>query len=86
MRRAVRRPLARERLRHQFVGVQAAFHQRFGIAGAHQRDGDRRRVVAVAGIDDADAVQVDPELFGDGADLRFRADQDRLDDAFLERR
>ena len=33
---------------HQFVGVKAALHQRFGPAFAHQRDGLGRRILAVA--------------------------------------
>ena len=74
----------RDDLTHQLVGVQAAFHQCLGIAGAYQRNCQRCRVMAVRGIDDADAVQVDAEFLGDRADLVFRADEDRLDDAFLK--
>ncbi len=85
MRRAVRRPLARDdHLGHQLVGMQAALHQRLGVAGTHQRHRDRRRVVAVLGVDDPDAVQVDAEFLGDAANPGFRTDQDRFDDPFME--
>jgi hypothetical protein len=59
IRRAVRRPVSRGHRAHQLVGVQAAFHQRFGAALAHQRDRLRRRVLAVLRVDDFDAVDVD---------------------------
>ena len=50
MRRAVRMPpVARHHGAHQFVGVQAALHQRLGVAAAHLLDRLRRRIVAVRG-------------------------------------
>ena len=48
---------------HQFVGVEAAFHQGFGVAIAHQRYGNGRGIVAVLGIDDADAAEVEAVFF-----------------------
>ena len=54
---------------HQLVGVQAALHQRLGLAQPHQLDGARGGGVAVRRIDDAEAGEVDFQLFGDGANL-----------------
>ena len=69
---------------HQFIGVQAALHQGFGVAGANQRDRECCGIVAVCGIDDADSGKVDGKLFGNGADAVFRANQNRFDDASLK--
>jgi len=70
---------------HQFVGVQRALHQRFGLAFAHQRHRASRCGVAMLDVDDGDAGEVDALLFGHRADLRFRADQGRHDEAGLRR-
>ncbi len=74
-----------DHLAHQLVGVQRTLHQRFGLAFAHQRHRPRRRGVAVLDVDDDDAGEVDALLFGHRADLRFRADQRRHDEAGLRR-
>ena len=47
--------LARHHGAHQFVGVQAALHQRLGAAAAHEFDRLGRRIVAVQRIDDLEA-------------------------------
>ena len=66
---------------HQFVGVQAALHQRLGLALAHQLHRRRGGRLAVGRVDDLDAGQVDAGLGGDRQDARARADQDRHDQA-----
>ena len=59
MRRAVRRPgLARDHRAHQLVGVQAALHQRLGLAFAHELDRLRGRRVAVRRVDDLDSLEM----------------------------
>jgi hypothetical protein len=55
-------------LGHQFVGVQAALHQGFGVAAADQRHRHRRRFVAVPDVHDAVVLEVEAVFFGDGAD------------------
>ena len=72
-------------LAHQFVGVQGAFHQRFGAAGAHQRHRLRRSVVAVRDVDDLHRAQVELPFARDGADLLLRPHQDGNDEAGLGR-
>jgi hypothetical protein len=74
---------ARDHLGHQFVGVQAALHQRFGVAVADQGHGHRRRLVAVFHVHDPVLLEVEVVLLGDRADLLFRADQDRVDQVRL---
>jgi hypothetical protein len=74
--------LAADHLGHQFVGVQAALHQGFALAGPAQRHRDLGRGVAVRGIDDPAVADVHAELFGNPADLRLGADQRRHDQAF----
>ena len=70
---------------HQFVGVEAALHQRLGAALAHQRDRLCGRVLAVLGIDDLESADVEAVLRGDVADPLLRPDQDRLDQFQLRR-
>ena len=86
MRRAVRMPVSLcDDLGHQFVGVQAALHQRLGFALAHQLDRLRRRGVAVRRIDELVGRDVEAEARRQRADARLRPDQDRLDDLRLRR-
>ena len=84
MRRAVRRPVSRATTaRHQFVGVQAALHQRLGAARAHQLHRLGRGIVAVCGVDHLEARDVEPGRRRRGS--RSRADQDRRDKTELGR-
>jgi hypothetical protein len=71
---------ARDDLGHQFVGVQAAFHQRFGVTAAYQRHRHRRRFVAVLAVHDAVVLEVQAIFLGDGADALLGTDQDRVDE------
>ena len=69
IRRSVRRPVAEEvTSRHQLVGVQAALHQQLALALADQRHRLGGGGVAVRGVDDLAAGEVDAVLGGDGAD------------------
>ena len=60
----------------EFVGVQGAFHQQLGLAGAHQFHRAGGGIVAVGGGLDGEAGNVDVMRGGDGADFFCRADQD----------
>ena len=66
---------------HQFVGVQAAFHDRLGLAAEHQFDGLVGRRVTVRHIDDRIRRDVDAGLAGRLADSSPAGRQDRLDQA-----
>ena len=70
---------------HQFVGMQAALHQRFGAAFAHQFDRPRGRGVAVGRIDDLGVTQIDAEFLCGGLDFLLRADQDGHDQSHFRR-
>ena len=76
-------------LRHdraqQLVGVQAAFHQQLGLAGADQRHRLRGRRMAVRGIHDPDLAEVDAVLGGERLDGGRRADEDRRDQSLRAR-
>ncbi len=67
----------------QFVGMQAALHDRADLAGNRKLDGEGRCRMAVFGRHDLEAIDGNAGLFGGGADLRLRADQDRLQQAFV---
>ena len=80
MRRAVRKPVSfAHHLGHQLVGVEAALHQRLGLACPHELDRSRRRGVAVRRVDQLVARDVELELLRHGLDLRLRSDEDGLD-------
>jgi hypothetical protein len=64
---------------HQFVGVQAAFHQRRGLAEANQFDGTKSGGMAVRHVFDLHAGEVEPMLLGKRPQPGQRSDQDRLD-------
>ena len=51
--------VARDDRAHELVGVQAALHQRLGPAFADQRDGLGGGVMAVLGVDDLEAADVE---------------------------
>ncbi|SBT08433.1 hypothetical protein PROAA_2750002 [Candidatus Propionivibrio aalborgensis] len=69
----------RYHLGHQFIGVQAALHQRLGITVVDQRNGHCRGIVAMLDVDDAVLLEIQPVFAGDAANLGFGADQDRID-------
>ena len=71
--------VARRHLVHHLVGVQGALHQGFGLARPAHGHRLLGRFMAVGGIDDAQAGEVEAEFLGDRADLGFRPDQDRID-------
>ena len=70
---------------HQFIGVQAALHQRRGLAFPHQRHRLGRGIVAVRRLDDRQVGNVDAVPRRHLADAGRRADQDRLDQTQLAR-
>ena len=77
--------LARGHLAHELVGVQAALHQQLALGFVDQLDRLCRGRLAVRGVDDLEAIDVDPVLAGHGGNLRGRTDQDRNDDAGFRR-
>ncbi len=72
---------ARHHCGHDLVRVQAALHQRLGAALAHERHSARRGAVTVLGGDDGEFADVELGGGSDGANLGFRANQNRLDQA-----
>ena len=76
IRRAVRRPvLLVGHLPHELVGVQAALHQQLALLDfVNQRHRLCRGRLAVRGVDDLEAIDIDPVLAGHGGDLRGRPD------------
>ena len=64
---------------HQLVGMQAALHQKLAPARPDHRHGGFRRSMAVGGIDNLAAGQIDPETRGHRADLCRRPHQDGHD-------
>ena len=78
MRRSVRKPgrLGGDAA-HQFVGVQTALHQHFAAGGMNQLNGLGGSSLAVGGIDDLEAADVEAVLARDIPDLRRRADEQR---------
>jgi hypothetical protein len=81
IRRAVRSPV--EDGAHQLVGVQAAFHQELAAPLANERDALGGRLVAVRGVDDLVAADVDLVRGRRCGDFRARSDQDGNDDPEL---
>src|SRR4051794_38072699 len=73
--------LARGHLAHELVGVQAALHQQLALGFVNQRHRLRRGRLAVRGVDELEAIDIDPMLAGHGGNLPGRTDQDRNDDA-----
>ena len=81
MRRAVRMPrLARHHGAHQFVGVQAALHQRLGAPARTELDRLLRLPLSwlCASLDDLESRDVITSARAAVADAGRRADQDRL--------
>ncbi|MNC62920.1 hypothetical protein D3C75_1129990 [compost metagenome] len=66
---------------HQLVGVQAALHQRLGLAFAHQFHRAGGGGLAVGHVLDGQSAEVDAVLRGQGFDPFASADQDRCDQA-----
>ncbi|MNQ99874.1 hypothetical protein D3C85_1156260 [compost metagenome] len=66
---------------HQLVGVQAALHQRLGLAFAHQFHRAGGGGLAVGRVLDGQSADVDAVLRGQGFDPFALADQDRCDQA-----
>ena len=69
----------------QLVGMDRAFHDRVGFAGQHERDGAVRCCAGVHLLDEAPGGNVDVELCGRCRNAFAVADQDRLDEAGLDR-
>ncbi|CAM2147852.1 hypothetical protein PT2222_10312 [Paraburkholderia tropica] len=65
---------ARSHFVQQFVGVQAALHEQFGLARAHGVHGALGGGMAVRGVDDHDVVEREIRLLRHRADLLFGAD------------
>ena len=61
--------LARDDRAEQFVGVQAALHQQFGLALPHQFHRLRGGGAAVGSVDDLDRAEVDALLLRDAPDF-----------------
>jgi hypothetical protein len=84
MRRSVRRPVpAGNHLGHQFVGMQAALHQRLGVVAADQRHGHGRGFMTVLDVHDPVLSEVEAIFLGDGANPLLGSDQDRVDQVRL---
>ena len=81
-RRSVSANLCRDAA-HQLVGMQAALHQSFALARMDHFDRLRGRGLAVRGIDDLIACDVQAMLGGGVPDLGGGPHEDRLDDAGL---
>ena len=73
--------LAADHRGHQFIGVQAALHQRFGLTVQHEFDRLFRGGVAVRNVDDRVGGNVHAGLARGLADPLLRTDKDRLDQA-----
>jgi hypothetical protein len=65
--------------------MQAAFHQRLGLALADEDDRLGGGIVAVGRLDDRYRRDVEAALLGHGADAAGRPDQDRRDQPQLRR-
>ena len=70
---------------HELVGVEAALHQRVDLAAARHGHGELGSLVAVARGHEPIGGEVDGFRRGDGADLRFGADEHRNDEAGARR-
>jgi hypothetical protein len=79
--RSAQTRLAPHHRAHQLVGVQAALHQRQGLALAHQFHGLFRRGLAVRRVDDRVRRDIDLVLARQRLDPRARTDQDRCNEA-----
>jgi hypothetical protein len=66
---------------HQLVGVKAALHQHLALGSVNQLDAPGGRGLAVRGVDDLQACDVETVLARGIPDLRFGADQHGTDDA-----
>ena len=77
--------LARRHLAHQFVGMQAALHQKLAFGLAQKLDRFRRGGFAVGDVDQLKSADVQSVLPGDRADLGGRSDEYRDDDSGLGR-
>jgi len=69
----------------QFVGVQAAFHEDLDLTAFGHVRCQIGGGVAVRGVDDLDALQVQMGLAGSGLDFDARPDQHRHDESVLRR-
>ena len=70
---------------HQFVGVQAAFHQRLDLAGACHGHGLLGRGMTVLGRNNAVGRKVDAFGFGHRANFGLWPDQHRFDQSAFGR-
>ncbi|KFB74530.1 MAG: hypothetical protein AW09_000165 [Candidatus Accumulibacter phosphatis] len=70
-------------LGHQFVGMQAALHQRLGVVAADQRHGHGRGFMTVLDVHDPVLSEVEAIFLGDGANPLLGSDQDRVDQVRL---
>src|SRR3954466_12156131 len=61
--------------------MQAALHQQLALGFVNQRHRLRRGRLAVRGINELEAIDIDPMLARHGGNLPGRTDQDRNDDA-----
>ena len=61
--------------------MQATLHQEFALAFADERDGLRRRRLAVRRVDERVTRNVEPRFVGDFLDFRPGSNQNRDDDA-----
>jgi hypothetical protein len=68
---------------HQLIGVQTALHQHLAFGGVDQLDALGGCFLAMRGIDNLEAGDVETVLGGRIHDLPFRPDEDRPDDAGL---
>ncbi len=64
---------------HELVGVQAALHERLGLALAHPLHGCCRGRLAVGCVDDRHGREIDAACGGDGLDPLARAEENRRD-------
>jgi hypothetical protein len=70
---------------HQFIGMQAALHQRGSMAFMHQLHRARGRCVAMFGVDQRQFGDIEMRRVGGLADTRLRPNQYRFDDAHIGR-
>ena len=71
--------LALDDCRHQFVGMQAALHQSFRLAGENEFHGGVRRTMAVRSIHDLELRDIHVAGRGGRDDLCGRSDENGLD-------
>ena len=78
-----RRPqatVAADDSRHELVGVEAALHQRLGLASLDERDSFLGRGMAMGRVDDAELREVHLEAVRRRSDFVPGPDEDRIDD------